>query len=72
MTTTEATIAQTTRLRNWPNKRPDPPPQFRIKKIGLATLRRAVKKMTVVVFWQIFSDHFWLGPSLAVQSFQFG
>ena len=44
-TATEATIAPTTRLRNWLNKRADPPPQFRIKKIGLVTLRKAVKKM---------------------------
>ena len=43
-TATEATIAPTTRLRNWLNKRPDSPPQFKIKKIGLAALRRAVKK----------------------------
>jgi hypothetical protein len=32
-------------LRNWLNKRSDPPPQFRIKKIGLTTLRKAVKKL---------------------------
>ena len=44
-TAREASKAPTTRLRNWLNKRPDPPPQFRIKKIGLVTLGRAAKKM---------------------------
>ena len=44
-TATEATIEPATRLRNWLSKRPEPPPQFKIKKIGLATLRKAVKKM---------------------------
>ena len=34
-----------TRLRHWLCKRPELPPQFKIKKIGLATLRKAVKKM---------------------------
>ena len=38
-TATGASIAPTTRLRNWLNKRPDPPSQFKIKKIGLAALK---------------------------------
>ena len=44
-TATEATIEPATRLRKWLSKRPEPPPQFKIKTIGLATLRKAVKKM---------------------------
>jgi hypothetical protein len=42
---TEATIELATRLRNWLSKRPEPLPQFKIKKLGLATLRKAVKSM---------------------------
>ena len=32
-TATEATIEPTTRLRKWLSKRPEPHPQFKIKKI---------------------------------------
>ena len=44
-TATEAINASKTRLRNRLNKRSDPPPQFKMKKRGLVTLKKAVKKM---------------------------
>ena len=42
-TATEATIEPATR--KWLSIRAEPPPQFKIKKIDLATLRKAVKRM---------------------------
>ena len=44
-TAMEASIAPTARLSNWLNKRTTPPPPFSLKKVDLATLRRALKKM---------------------------
>ena len=37
-TAIEATIEPATRLRTWLSKRPEPPPEFKIKKIGTTTL----------------------------------
>ena len=45
MTATAATIEPATRLRDWLSKRAEPPPEFRIRKINLTTLRKAIKKM---------------------------
>ena len=44
-TATTATIKPATRLIYWPRKGAEPPPEFRIKKIDLATLRKAIKRM---------------------------
>ena len=44
-TATEATIEPAARLRAWLGKRPEPPPEFKIKKIGISTLRKALKRM---------------------------
>ena len=44
-TATAAVIEPATRLRDWLSKRAEPPPEFKIKKINLTTLRKAVKKM---------------------------
>jgi hypothetical protein len=43
-TATEATLAPTIRLRNWLNKRSDPTPEFRIKKIRLGTQKEICEK----------------------------
>ena len=44
-TATEATIEPAARLRAWLSKRPEPSPEFKIKKIEIATLRKALKRM---------------------------
>ena len=44
-TATAAAIEPATRLRDWLSRRAEPPPQSKIKKINLATLREAIKKM---------------------------
>ena len=49
-TAIEATIEPATRLRTWLSKRPEPPPEFKIKKIGITTLRKALKRMKVKRF----------------------
>ena len=38
-------IQPTIRLRNWLQKRPEPPPLFKIKEVNKITLRRAIKRM---------------------------
>ena len=44
-TATAATIEPAARVRDWLSKRADPPPEFRIRKINLTTLRKAIKKI---------------------------
>ena len=44
-TATDATIEPTTRLKTWLEKRQEPPPEFKLKKIGIPTLRKALKRM---------------------------
>ena len=44
-TAIEARIEPAKRLRTWLSKRPEPPPEFKIKKIRIATLRKALKRM---------------------------
>ena len=44
-TATEATIEPAARLRAWLSKRPEPPPEFKIKNRGITTLRKALKRM---------------------------
>ena len=44
-TATAAVIEPAARLRDWLSKRAEPPPEFKIKKINLTTLRKAIKKM---------------------------
>ena len=42
-TATAAEIDPATRLRDWLSKRAEPPPEFKIRKINLTTLRKAIK-----------------------------
>ena len=44
-TAVAAVIEPAARLRTWLSKRSEPPPEFKIKKINLTTLRKAIKKM---------------------------
>ena len=44
-TATEATMEPAARLKTWLEKRQEPPPEFKIKKIGITTLRKALKRM---------------------------
>ena len=44
-TASAAEIEPATRLRDWLGKRAEPPPEFKIRKINLTTLRKAIKKV---------------------------
>ena len=44
-TATASVIEPATSLRDWLSKRAEPPPKFKIKKINLTTLRKAINKM---------------------------
>ena len=44
-TAKEVSMEPAARLKTWLEKRHEPPPEFKIKKIGITTLRKALKRM---------------------------